>query len=70
MITVLICIIFGLIGLMCLLMVQAHRERKDLYNRIMSGSVKEYKQIDTNNPVKSVKSAHDKVIDKWRHVDS
>ena len=37
-------------------------ERRDLYNRIMSKSLTEYK----GNGVHSFKSAHDRVLSRWR----
>ena len=40
-----------------------HCERKDLYNRIMSRDLDEYK--GTGKPT-SGKSAHAKVLDNWR----
>lgn len=43
-----------------------HRfERKDLYNRIMSKNLTEYK----GEKGISVKSAHDRVIKRWRGKD-
>lgn len=42
-----------------------HFERKDLYNRIMSKNFTEYK----GEKCHSVKSAHDKVIKRWRGKD-
>ena len=42
-----------------------HRiERRDLYNRIMSNSLREYKQKETA-PVAPT-SAHRRVLNKWR----
>ena len=40
-------------------------ERRDLYNRIMSRSLTEYKQDTT--PPKQTQSAHDRVLNKWRN---
>jgi hypothetical protein len=40
-------------------------ERRDLYNRLMSKDLTEYKNSG-NPPPKSVPSAHDKVLKKWR----
>jgi hypothetical protein len=42
-------------------------ERRDLYNRIMSKSLNEYK--DKGAKVMSAKSAHDRVIARWRGKD-
>ena len=39
-----------------------HFERKDLYNRIMSKNLTEYK----GEKCRSVKSAHEKIIKRWR----
>lgn len=40
-------------------------ERQDLYNRIMSKDLKEYKQ--GNTLPKSVPSAHERTLNKWRN---
>lgn len=37
-------------------------ERKDLYNRIMSKNLTEYK----NEPCKRIQTAHEKAIERWR----
>lgn len=42
-----------------------HMERKDLYTRIMSKSLAEYNRDDTSVP-KQPRSAHDKVLERWR----
>ena len=41
-------------------------ERRDLYNRIMSGSLKEYKAATSPERAVHVKSAHRRAIEKWR----
>jgi predicted TPR repeat methyltransferase len=41
-------------------------ERKDLYNRIMSKDLTEFKQ---DGHIKQMKSAHDRVMNKWRRGD-
>lgn len=42
-----------------------HRmERKDLYNRMMCGSIQEYEKI--GKPPDKAKSAHSRVLEKWR----
>ena len=57
---------YGVITLLCVIIFLqslVHRaERKDLYNRIMCRDLSEYKG---KNP-HSVKSAHDRVIRRWR----
>ena len=57
---------YGVITLLCVIIfLQSliHRaERKDLYNRIMSRNLTEYKG---EKPL-SVRSAHDRVIRRWR----
>lgn len=42
-----------------------HFERKDLYNRIMSKNLTEYK----GEKCISAKSAHDRVLKRWRGKD-
>ena len=51
-----------LCGIIILQYLVHHIERKDLYNRIMAGSLGEYK----SGKVPSLRSAHDKVIRRWR----
>ena len=41
-------------------------ERRDLYNRIMSKDLTEYKQSDKKLPP-HIPSAHDRVLNKWRN---
>jgi len=43
-----------------------HFERRDLYNRIMSKDMKEYRKPKTK-PQK-LKSAHKAALDRWREV--
>ena len=55
--------------LVAVILIQAllhYIERRDLYNRLMSKDLTEYKNIG-NPPPKSVPSAHDKVLKKWRN---
>lgn len=60
---VLICILCGIIVLQELL----HRfERRDLYNRIMSKTFTEYKNLGQNY----VQSAHKKVLKRWRETNN
>jgi hypothetical protein len=57
-----------LISLLLLNALQAilhHMERRDMYNRLMSKSLTEYKQSDAMPP-KRISSAHDRVLNKWR----
>lgn len=54
-------IAYILCGVLVLQAVMHRVERRDLYNRIMSKNLTEYK-----NEHISVKSAHRRAIDKWR----
>lgn len=54
-----------LCGVIVLQSVIYHFERRDLYNRIMSKNLTEYK----GDKCVSVKSAHDRVLKKWRGGD-
>ena len=54
---------YVLIGIIVLLSVLHHFERKDLYNRIMSKTLSEYKGENDRSP----KSAHRAVMDNWRN---
>lgn len=40
-------------------------ERRDMYNRLMSKSLTEYKQ--SGSPPKHIPSAHDRILNKWRN---
>lgn len=53
--------VYVLCGVLVLQAVMHRVERRDLYNRIMSKNLAEYKDEH-----RSVKSAHRRVIDKWR----
>lgn len=41
-------------------------ERRDMYNRLMSKSLTEYKQSD-KTPPKHIPSAHEQTLRKWRN---
>lgn len=58
-------IIYILCGVIVLQSITHHFERKDLYNRIMSKNLTEYK----GDKCRSVKSAHDRIIKRWRGKD-
>jgi hypothetical protein len=51
-----------LCGIIILQYIVHHVERRDLYNRIMSKTLNEYK----SDTVHSVKSAHERMIKRWR----
>ena len=42
-------------------------ERRDMYNRLMSKSLTEYKQSGASPP-KHIPSAHDRVLKGWRNT--
>ena len=43
-------------------------ERRDMYNRLMSKSLTEYKQCDKAPPPKKhIPSAHEQTLRKWRN---
>lgn len=56
-------IIYALFGLLVFQQIIHHIERKDLYNRIMSKNLTEYKGESPGYQV----SAHKKVLNRWRH---
>lgn len=62
---VLVVMIFAL--LIALVVVQ-HMERKDLYTRIMSGSLGEYKGADSKP--KAPIDAHRAVLERWRKIST
>lgn len=54
--------------LVAVIMIQAllhYSERRDMYNRLMSKNLTEYKQ--SGNPPKHIPSAHDRILSKWRN---
>ena len=51
--------------IIALLTVFQHFERRDLYNRIMSRDLSEYK----GEKVKGTLSAHEKVLKRWREKE-
>lgn len=40
-------------------------ERRDMYNRLMSRNLTEYKQSD-KPPFQHIPSAHDRILKRWR----
>lgn len=58
-------IVYILCGIIILQAIAHHFERRDLYNRIMSKNLTEYK----SGKPPSVVSAHDRVLNKWRGKD-
>ena len=56
-------IVYILLGIVVVQDILHRVERRDLYNRIMSKSLPEYKQSKT--PPKTPKPAHKRVLDKW-----
>lgn len=59
-------VLCGIIAALCIVIILQiithHVERKDLYDRIMSGSITEYR----NEKPPSVKSVHDRILRRWR----
>ena len=58
-------IIYALCGILLVQQVIHHFERKDLYTRIMSRNLAEYKH-STEPEQKYPVSAHKKVLERWR----
>lgn len=58
-------IAYILCGVIALQATIHHLERRDLYNRIMSRSLTEYK----GEKCHSAQSAHDRVLRRWRGTD-
>ena len=55
--------------LVAVILIQAllhYSERRDLYDRLMSRDITEYKNSG-NPPPKAIPSAHDRVLNKWRN---
>jgi len=55
-------IVYLLLGFIVFQSVIHHYERKDLYNRIMSKTLTEYK----GEPGRRFRSAHERVMERWR----
>lgn len=55
-----------LIAIIILQAIFHYFERRDMYNRLMSKSLSEYKQVG-KNPPKHIPSAHDRILNKWRN---
>lgn len=55
-------VVFILCGIIAFEKILHHIERQDLYNRIMSKSLSEYK----STPYKSRGQAHKRVLARWR----
>ena len=53
-----------LIGIIVLQIIIHYIERRDMYNRLMSKSLTEYKQ--GGSPPKHTPSAHSRVLQNWR----
>ncbi len=64
-INVLLCIILIQFAIIVFQVVLYRAERKDLYNRIMCGSIQEYMNTTDKKPLSYI-SKHRKVINKWR----
>lgn len=58
-------IVYLLCGIIIVQSIFHHFERKDLYNRIMSKNLTEYK----GKKAVSVKSAHRQVLNRWKGLD-
>lgn len=58
-------IVYVLCGINALLLIMHHLERRDLYNRIMSKNLTEYK----GEKLGYVPSAHQAVLERWRRKD-
>ena len=56
--------IYALVAVILIQQISHYFERKDLYNRIMSKSLTEYKD-DGKTPHNPI-SAHRKVLDRWK----
>lgn len=55
-------LVYALCGVIALQQIMHHCERKDLYNRIMSKNLTEYKGDSPGYRI----SAHKKVLNRWR----
>lgn len=56
-----------LIAIIVLQSLLHYRERRDLYNRLMSKNLTEYNQTKSPPPKKHIPSAHDRVLQRWKN---
>lgn len=59
--------VYSLCGVIALLVVIHYLERKDLYNRLMSKDLSEYKHFSSKYEEKTRETAHEKAIKAWRN---
>lgn len=57
-------VVFALCGIIAIQQIIHHRERRDLYNRIMSKNLTEYKGESPGYQA----SAHKRVLSRWRQT--
>lgn len=55
-----------LIAIIILQAIFHYFERRDMYNRLMSRDLRDYKQSDKSPPKMHIPSGHDRVLRKWR----
>lgn len=63
---VLLGLCFGLCAVIVINELLHRRERKDLYDRLMSRDIETYKRASEHAEHERVESAHRRVIDNWR----
>ena len=59
-------VIIGLLALMAVISVLHHFERRDLYNRLMSRDLSDYRRVASGDTDEHRETAHQKAIKKWR----
>ncbi len=68
---ILICLLSAIVVetmLAIVIVIVHHFERKDLYTRLMSRDLSDYKNAENTKPPKAPKSAHKTTLEKWRKV--
>ena len=64
-------ICLALCGVIAVIVIISHIERRDLYNRLMSRDFEEYLRIkDQSGEAPRQESAHVRAIKKWRNMEN
>lgn len=66
---ILVCLCGFLSAVVITMAITQHLERKDLYTRLMSRDLTEYKSTDNYKVPKASKSAHKTTLERWRKVN-
>lgn len=68
-VAILICVCGCLSAVIITMIIVQHCERKDLYTRLMSRDLTDYKNSDKKEAPRAAKSAHKATLERWRKVN-